>query len=323
MTIEELQTVCELLDLHKVKVRGTDIMASCPFHEDKRPSFGLSSEKEVWHCFSCNRSGTITDLVADIKDISIEEARILLATVIEDKKNKVEEIPLRRYEDTPETAIRCEMPYESLAIYRSGNIVHPYFIKRGFTADDQERFLFGWDSEKKRVTVPVFWADGKLCGFIGRAVLNEKTPEYKLIYGNMPKYYVYDGFPRAGILFPLNLFEPVNNTVILVEGLLDALWLHKHGFKNALAILTSGISQAQISLLRGFNIQRVILCLDNDKAGQSGCKRIYDLCLKDYVFSSVKYPEGCKDVQDMTKEQLIEMFNNLEVYPKVELRKIE
>lgn len=323
MRVEELLTVCEVLNIKNIKVVGNDIMASCCFHRDTRPSFGLNAEKECYHCFGCGESGTIVGLIAKCLNISYAEARIKLDEIIGEQAQKVEEVPLREYEEVPEQKERFVLSNSSLGAFQSGQIFHKYFIDRGFSQEDQQRFLFGWDAQKKRVTIPVFWEDGSLCGFIGRAVLNDKTPEYANVYGKAPKYYVYDNFPRSGILFPLNLFRPVNDSVILVEGVLDALWLRKHGYANTLAILTCSISEAQISLLRSFNIKKVILALDGDKAGQSGCKRIYDLCKDEFIFSIVNYPENCKDVQDMNKEQLDYMFNNLEMYPRLKLRKIE
>ena len=113
----------------------------------------------------------------------------------------------------------------------------------------------------------------------------------------------------------MNFFQP-KGSIILVEGLLDAIWMHKFGFTNTLSIISAQISKEQIKKLKLFNVKQIVLALDNDKAGEDGCKRIYKALKNDFSFLRCKFPGGKKDVQDCNEQELREMFWNLEVYPK-------
>ena len=146
------------------------------------------------------------------------------------------------------------------------------------------------------------------------AVLNESNPNYEVVYGNSPKYLIYNNFKAKDTLFPLNLYKK-SDTLILVEGLLDALWLHKMQFTNTLSVISAQISRAQLEILKSLDVKTIILCLDNDKYGEAGCKKLYDNLKGNFVFKKVIFPEGKKDVQECTKEELDFMFKNLINYP--------
>ena len=66
MRVEELLTVCEVLNIKNIKVVGNDIMASCWFHRDTRPSFGLNAEKECYHCFGCGAGGDVFTFIMEM-----------------------------------------------------------------------------------------------------------------------------------------------------------------------------------------------------------------------------------------------------------------
>lgn len=293
-------------------------MCSCFLHKDNHPSCGISASKEVWHCFSCGGGGNLVSLISQVKDIPYEEARDIYLNFCTEKHLEID--TLRRYEDVLSSE-RAFLTETFLAPYHSGKIEHPYMTRRGFTKEFQQEYEFGWDSEKKRVTIPIRWENGTLCGVVGRAVLDTSNPSYEKIYGNSPKYYFYE-LPKGGVLFPLNKFEG-NDSLILVEGTLDVLYAHSLGYRNTLALQTSHISKEQIKQLDKLGVKKIILCLDNDIAGEGGCKNVYDQLKGSYVFKKVVYPKNCKDLNDMDKEQIDCMLKNVEDYPKVELKRID
>ena len=211
----------------------------------------------------------------------------------------------------------------SLAPFRSGQISHPYLLKRGFWQQDFIDFKLGWDSVKKRITIPFFDSNGNLLGFSGRAVLNTSDLNYEATYGNEPKYFIYDHFNAKDYFYPLDKFAVKDNTVILVEGLLDAIWLHKFGFTNTLSIISAEVSKEQIRKLKLLNAKTIILCLDNDSAGEKGCQRLYKFLRSDFNFKRVVFPSGKKDVQDCSRDEILSMFENLEDYPKRVFKKYE
>lgn len=230
---------------------------------------------------------------------------------------------IQRMEDEDEeenTPKRHELPLFKIAPFRSGKETHEYFFKRGFTKETAKKFMIGWDAVRNRVTIPVFWQDGVLCGIIGRAVLEEKkngnhNPSYMKVYNgeNSPKYYIYENFPVGDIVFPLPHFELVNHTVILVEGQFDAMWLHQLGYPNALSTLGAKLSPKQVELLHYLGVKKVVLMKDNDKTGMESCERDYKLLKGEFIVYGVTYPERKKDPQMLTAQEVGDMLN--EKYP--------
>ena len=88
------------------------------------------------------------------------------------------------------------------------------------------------------------------------------------------------------------------------------MWLHKLGYTNAQAILGNGLTYSQAELLKQYKFSKVILAFDNDKGGETAVKIAKKRLGDGYKYLQVTYPEGCKDVQEMTAEQIKEMFSN-------------
>ena len=104
---------------------------------------------------------------------------------------------------------------------------------------------------------------------------------------------------------------------------MDAVWLHKFGFTNTLSIISAEVSKEQIRKLKLLNAKTIILCLDNDNAGEKGCQRLYKFLRSDFNFKRVVFPSGKKDVQDCSRDEILSMFENLEDYPKRVFKKYE
>lgn len=244
-------------------------------------------------------------------------------------------------EDDEEVSRRYEMDMLTIAPFRCGKETHGYYYDRGFNDEDVVRFRVGWDKVRKRVVFPAFWEDGALCGLMGRAVLEEKingeeNPEYHKIYKgeNMPKYYIYENFPIRESLYPLWLFKPrvIGKTVraIIVEGYMDAQWMHKWGYPETLSSVNAKMSydkrlkiSHQIEILRRHGVTEVILMRDADAAGQKGNVHDYAL-LKDYfTVKTVKYPKGKKDPQSLHPLQIRLMMKHLIGYATPKLSKLK
>lgn len=310
--IDLLENVIQTKVVQSSKVKD-NIQFCCPIHGEKNPSAGVSVSKQVFHCFSCHASGDITWLLYKSlpdKFKSVYEADTFIReryNIDVEKQNRILHKELKRYEEQflidveEEKEKRFITPKEKLAIFRSGKETYPYFFERGFTKKTAKEFLIGRDIVEKTITIPVFWEDGELCGIIGRYISKDRPKN--------SRYKIYD-FPTGDILFPLNKFEPVDDTVILVEGILDALWLHQLGFKNALATLTNNISYKQAGIVRRY-AKKVVDMSDNDEMGKIASE-MYKKKLKGLIIYDVKqfYPEGKKDPQECSKEEIEFMLTN-------------
>ena len=323
MLVDEMKGLCSELGLEKIKVRGDNIMFACPYHGEHNPSCGISATKEVGGCFACGQHFNLVQLVSFCKSCSILSAiEFLSAYLNRDFRNVSSKVSFKLYGET-DTETDEILPITALAPFNSGNVSHNYLLNRGFTDEDFVKFNLGWDTLKKRITIPFFNREGDLLGFSGRAVLEESDYGYESIYGDEAKYHIYNHFNAKKYFFPLNLFKVKEDTIILVEGLLDALWLHKQGFTNTLSIISAEISKEQVKKIKLLGAKKIILCLDNDSAGIKGCERLYKLLKNEFTFKQAILPTGKKDVQECTKEELDLMFSNLVNYPKREFKMYE
>ncbi len=306
--------------------KDSEKLVCCPVHGESNPSMGISSEKQVCHCFSCGFAGDFAKLLMCSKP---EEFGFNNSTPDLEKKTfgkayrkAMEFIALRyeleyhvvgfrlrsvrRYEQTNNVFIqegekRTELPRFKLAPFMSGKETYNYFFQRGFTKDDMRKYMIGRDLDNKTITIPVFYEDGVLAGIIGRYI----DPNRK----KNQRYKIYDGFNRSNLLYPLDKFKIKNNTVILVEGQFDAIRMHKIGFTNTLAIMTNQLSHAQADYLCS-KCSTVIWVGDNDSRGVEGREKAEKMLKNKVEFKIVDYLDYGKDVCDWSDEDVKEMIKN-------------
>lgn len=317
---EQVIDILKFCGATKIKDRGKDnIQYCCPVHGESTPSMGYSMSKGICHCFSCHFSGTIEWLVfkslpEDFTSLRDVEEWILNKYGVDVRKEerKISGRILKRYgdddfEDEPEEEIeeqRFELPKSYLAPFKSGKETYKYFFDRGFTKKTMQEFMIGRDLNQKTVTLPIFHADGVLGGVIGR-----------FIDPNRPKnsrYAVYE-FPKGTLLYPIHKFKPLihngQRVCVLVEGNFDSLWCHQEGHPEVLAIQGNGLTKKQAEILKGYDIDIFVLAFDNDKGGDTAIEITKRVLGDEYTYKVVKYPEGAKDPQDLSKEQLDSMLD--------------
>ena len=236
----------------------------------------------------------------------------------------------REYGDIDVPPNRFTLPLIKIAPFKSGKATHKYFFKRGFTEQTVKDFLIGWDRQKKRITLPVFYQDGILAGIIGRAVYELDTEQYEDLYGEEPKYLIYEHFPIGDVLIGAHMFSG-SKTAILVEGSFDFLWMQQLGFPNTLSTIISNFTEKQRDILFSLGVEEVVLFYDNDAAGRKACVRAYELLKPFFKVYTVTYPvlldeEGeeheINDPMGLSKEQIQYMLDNKRFYWKKNLVKI-
>ena len=244
LTKEQIEDLLNYIGVSKIGMwKGNKIQFCCPIHREEHPSCGINSEyqkdfnspvTQVFNCFSCHESGDLVwFLYKSMPDKfrSVNRARLF----IENRYNlnlKVKFKPhndnsLKRYEDSfidLSNTYRKVIPKTHLAIFKSGKETYSYYFKRGFNKNDMKEYMVGRDLINKTVTFPVFWEDNTLAGIIGRYI----NPNRR--YGE--RFKIYDNFSRGELLYPINKLEVVNETIILVESIIDAQLLRKWGYKN-------------------------------------------------------------------------------------------
>ena len=149
--------------------------------------------------------------------------------------------------------------------------------------------MFGvlFDLQQRALVWPVRAHSNKLLGFTRR-----------YLPGHQLRYEYPRGFTRP--LFPCDKFR--GSRAILVEGPLDAMWLHQHGYYGALATLGTSVTAKQLAWLRA-HVAEVVLMFDNDPAGKAVTQKLLPRLLEFRLWLA-KLPDDVKDPQELSAEQL-------------------
>jgi len=305
--LDILDNVLETKVVQASRVKS-DVQFCCTIHKESNPSAGFNVEKGVFNCFSCRASGNISWLLFKSLDQfkSLKQADEFLAEKYGlDLKRKYinkEKTELPRFESFTkgEERKREEVPISFIAPFKSGLETYRYFYNRGFNYNIVKEFMIGRDLKNKTITIPIFWEDNKLAGVIGRYVSKDRKKNQR--------YKIYD-FPVSKIVFPLNKLETINDTLIGVEGTLDAIRMHQLGYTNTFAILGNTISKDQAEIIKS-RCSKFIDMFDNDERGKTASESARKNLGTDILYYSVSYLEGKKDPCDCTKEEIEEMIRN-------------
>ena len=294
--------------------KGTKQQFTCPVHGESHPSCGIDIDFSpddshfhlaVFHCFSCGASGTIPWLLHKslpdrFKNVQ-EAVRFLKERYHIDFSFDfdVDTLNIKRYDElfinlSENSSKRYEMPRSKLAVFKSGKETYKYFFDRGFTKEDMKKFMIGRDLENETVTIPAFWEDGALAGVIGRYI-DPKRPK------NM-RFKIY-GFPKGSLVYPLDKLEVIDDTIIGVESMLDAILLHKWGYRNTIAVMGDGMSKHQADQIAK-RCSKFIDLFDNDNGGRTA-RLIAKKALGDRVMYLTPhyYPDIGKDPSDWGEEE--------------------
>jgi DNA primase len=174
-------------------------------------------------------------------------------------------------------------------------------FERGLDYKTLEIFEVGYSNAKERVVVPVRDSQYKLVGFIGRAISSEQEPRY--LYNK--------GFKRADVLFNIQNAKQYDSCIV-VEGSIDAMFIHQAGFQNVVATLGSRVSDYQYKLMRKY-FDSITIFSDNDEAGNQMRDDILGACSGKELYT-VELPADKKDAGEMTQEEIINTLTNKKIH---------
>ena len=307
--------------------KGRNYFGLCPFHNEKSPSFSVSPDRQIFHCFGCGVGGNIYTFLMKIEGITFKEsleqlaerANIQLPTLqsnadtakeeLKSKVYKVNEFTAEFYHQNlykPTAKIAQEyvkqrrMNRETLEAYRigySGKFDELYKALKAQGFGEQEILESGLvnkndngtyiDRYRNRLMFPICDARGKVIAFGGR-VLDDSKPKYI----NSPENIVYS---KGRHLFGLNVAKKYSTKrIIIVEGYMDVISLHQRGITNVVGALGTALTEQQGWLLRK-TTEQVVLGFDADGAGQTAVARSMDILQKMGCDMRVLQIEGAKD----------------------------
>lgn len=312
--VEEIKKRLEIVDyigsLISLKKTGRNFKAVCPFHNEKTPSFIVSPERQIWHCFgACGEGGDVIKFLMKWENITFVEALRELAkkTGITLKKISFEDKIWKKRERYFNMNLLAAEFYEYiLNKTKFGKRALDYLKDRGIKLPIIKKFQLGyapssWDSlrlflKKKKFEEEEIYDNGLLVKgergnyydrFRGRLMfsikdsrdfilgfsgraLNDKEKEAKYI--NTPESLIYH---KRETLFGINLAKDSikkEKNVYIVEGEFDMISSYQNGFTNFVAIKGTALTNEQLKLLKRFT-EKITLVLDADVAGEESTKR--------------------------------------------------
>ena len=319
--IRENTDIVEIISNYiTLKKSGRNFKALCPFHSEKTPSFMVTPEKGIFHCFGCGAGGDAISFVMKMENTGFREAVVLLAgkaginlefSAGDDRENEVRtkilqlnykaalffhECLLREKEAEPARAYlkKRKIGPEMIEKFQLGFApvffqTEKFLRQEGFSRPDLEAAGLKF---YQRVTFPIFNLSGECVGFGARSI-NGADPKY-LNSAENPV------FSKGNILYGLNLSRQAirdKGEVILVEGYLDLIKPFQNGFENIVASLGTAVTPNQAKLIHHFT-NRVVLLFDSDAAGKAAALRnmealnIGTLFMNDLDVEIVLLPEG-------------------------------
>jgi DNA primase len=292
----------ECLEVDNVtQATDSEVRYSCPYpgHAmgDSTPSAYMNIETTAFFCHACHAKGNAVHLASEILGVSMLEATKMLkqryspSGLDPDSRNMREELKKYREkkqkppppENVPlDESIIDQFAVDWFAVEKAMNMGQDcppcltYMISRGFGPETLEEWQFGYDHKSDRIVFPVRDENGVLVGFKARAWDKRKNK-----YLNLGKpLHDFNPFLKNNVVFALDRARKVNEQfrhlsreLIIVEGELNAISMHRYGWTNTVAINGSYFGQRQIKLLTRY-ADRAILFFDSDEAGYDATRAV-------------------------------------------------
>ncbi len=293
----DVEKVLKVLGVEVVGGDDRRVLARCPWpanhaNGDANPSFSVFVDTGYWTCFTGCGGGPMTSLVASLLGMTKNSAlKWLLVNGGEVSVTDVWDCLPSFQENPPSSDHKTFMiDYNQQISDRTSS----YIVERGFTRITLKKWGFRYDPVNLAIVIPVLNIAGtQLVGIIRRAVPGSSLPV---------KYFYSPGFNKSQHLFGAN-HHPKDGMVMLVEGSLDAVWLHQHGINQAVALLGVTCSPTQQKLLASLG-DTVVLALDNDLAGRQATETLKKQLQKQFNVLTVCWPAGVKDPQELSSEEI-------------------
>ena len=327
--VRENSDIVEVISQYvHLKRSGRNYFGLCPFHNEKSPSFSVSPDKQIFHCFGCGVGGNVFTFISKIEGIGFKEAienladraGIVLPKSTNNEDSRKEELKSKVYKVNnftadyyhkrlykPESKAGQEyvkqrkLTNETLESYNlgfSGNYDELYKTLRKEGFNDEEILESGLvkknehgqyvDFYRDRFMIPILDVRNRVIAFGGRVLGDAKRFKYL----NSPENIVYS---KGKHLFGLNVAKRYDHKkLLIVEGYMDAISLHQRGITNVVAALGTALTTNQGWLLRR-NAEQVILGFDADGAGQNAIMRAMEVMQNMGCDMRVLQMTGAKD----------------------------
>lgn len=331
--INEIRNKTDIVDVVSRYVnltkRGKNYIGVCPFHDDHSPSMSVSSEKQIYTCFSCGASGNVFTFVSDFEKVSFGEAVRLLGEKIgisvlgNTRANEVKD----EYFDIYDSANRF---YQNSLFTNLGKNAMEYLKKRNIDRDTIKKFGIGLSIQKvslteylknkgyqvnklidigltndngndifvSRIMFPIYDLSGNTVAFSGRIYNTKDNSKYV----NTKET---DKFKKGKLLYNYhNAKEHLkkNDTVIIMEGQMDVIRASTIGIDNCIATMGTAMTKEHKSIIRNM-ANNVVLCFDGDSAGEKATNSAIELLSDTGInIKVVRLPNGMDPDEYIVRE---------------------
>lgn len=348
--IDEIKNANDIVDVvgEYVTLRrtGTSYKGLCPFHKEKTPSFSVSSDKQIFHCFGCGLGGDVVRFVMNAENVSFQEAVEILAErakiELPQNDNNIDLARVKYKERLFEINLESAKYFRNNLYLPEAKLAHEYANKRRLDNDTVKKFGLGFafgnkndllnhllslgytpdemvdagvviknennyvDRFRQRLMFPIFDVKDRVIAFGGR-VLDDSLPKYM----NSPETPIYS---KSRNIYALNFARKAKvSRLLMVEGYMDVISLHKAGIPNAIASLGTALTEQQGRLMRKY-APEIILGYDADGAGQAAILRGLDILVAIGCNVKVMKITGAKDPDEFVNkygaDKLLRLMDN-------------
>ena len=305
--IRQAVDVVEVIsDYVQLKKQGRNYFGLCPFHGESTPSFSVSPDKQIFHCFGCGAGGNVFSFLMELEGISFQEAAIKLAA----KVNIDLDIHLSSIQGGKKISSEHQSMMDVHELLRKfyhhllvntneGQQALEYLLNRGFTLESIDKFQIGyslnsWDFVYKFLSKREYQPE--LMVSAGLIIKRERDGTYFDRFRNRIMFPIFDRygntiafsgrslgaeepkylnspetaiFNKSKILYNYHLAKPSLKKLqhaVLFEGFADCIAADRSGVENGIATMGTSLTDEHIALLRQ-SVQSITICYDSDKAG--------------------------------------------------------
>lgn len=339
--VEKVKQKIDLVDLINefvpLKKAGRNFKANCPFHNEKSPSFVVSPERQIFHCFGCSKGGDIFTFITEYEKMDFSEALKYLAdragiklsgTIFRSDNERRKDLIftlnnlaanfynyLLISHKVGQKGLKYLLSDRKLndGLIRTFNIgyaphggsLSTYLTKKkGYREEDLieaglsvRRGRDLFDFFRDRIMFPIKDARGNIIAFSGRALDSNQMPKYV----NTRETLVYR---KGDSVFGIDLARDgikKEGKVIIVEGEFDVISAFKEGLTNFVAVKGTALTENQIKLLKRY-APKITFCFDTDPAGTEAQRRSIQMIEREGITSSVIIPPSGKDPDELLNE---------------------
>ncbi len=331
----------------KLKKSGNRYMGLCPFHSEKTPSFHVSSDKQLYHCFGCGEGGSVVQFIMKMENLDFVETIKFLASRAGislpegnekssdgeyfQKKQKI----LEMYVDTARffhSSLKSDAGKTALSYLTARNIdsntitrfglgyspnsydgLLNHLKKKGYSEElllasglvrKSEKNGSLYDFFRDRVMIPIFDIRGNVIAFGGRTLVKSDGRKYM----NSSDSIIFN---KSKTLYAMN-FAKKNcaERIIMVEGYMDVISLHKFGFTNAVAGLGTAFTSDHAKILSRYT-KELVLCYDSDDAGNKAVMAALEILSSTDLKIKVLTIPDVKDVDEFLRAKGAAKFKSL------------